>query len=220
MKKVLFFCLFAFAVTTNALNLAPAVKEVKSKKVVGRSDIFAAVLAIVNTNYNELPKIYYDLKKNKKAVGASDCIKKFIVLDKLDGLEQERVIAILIKLLKIAKNVFERNSDDAICGICEKKGIDVLWFSKNSFGVHRECYFKLKDIDEKFTAEMRQKFNYDNREINFANSVMMGAVRKKCGCSIAKYIKSHSLKEFNELYTSVGGKALNEYYKSYLADLI
>lgn len=96
------------------------------------------------------------------------------------------------------------------CGICEKKGAEVLWFSPYSQRAHAKCLKIIEPSEETLALVLNVVFKnaQDYRAQNSAHIRAIKAVREACGSkTILKYQKEYGAEALFKLFNTLGIKA-------------
>lgn len=100
------------------------------------------------------------------------------------------------------------------CGICEKEGAEVFWFSPYSRCAHAKC-FKMIDVAESALIQniddtFKKSTNPGKR--NNAHIHAIQAVRAACGQdTILAYLEKNGSTALTNLFNTVGIEAVNQY---------
>lgn len=93
------------------------------------------------------------------------------------------------------------------CGICEKTGAEVFWFSPFSRGAHSVCYGTIKNIEADLIAKINAIFE-DTGNRNMAHVRAIGAVKKELGgVSIKTFLEVNGAEKLKSIFDSSGLKA-------------
>lgn len=98
------------------------------------------------------------------------------------------------------------------CGVCEKSGGDVFWFSLGSHCAHSVCYSEIKAIEADLIATIGSIFK-ENGDRNMAHLAAIRAVKKELGSvSIKKFLEKNGAERLKSIFDSVGIAAARAYY--------
>jgi homoserine trans-succinylase len=90
------------------------------------------------------------------------------------------------------------------CGVCEKSGAEVFWFSHISHFAHTVCYQTIKDVEADLNAKINSLYK-DNQDRNNAHVKAIRAVKKELGTvSIKTYLETNGAKNLKLIFDSVG----------------
>jgi hypothetical protein len=90
------------------------------------------------------------------------------------------------------------------CGICEKKGADILWFSPFSRGAHSVCFGTIKNVEADLMNKIDIVFK-ENIDRNMAHIRAVRAVQQELGnISLKKYLETQGVDQLKSLFDSVG----------------
>lgn len=104
---------------------------------------------------------------------------------------------------KMANDIRRMYSEEG-CGICEKKGADVFWFSQFSRGAHTKCYQDIQSISEKLLKAIDGTYK-DNHQKVMAHIRAIGGIRRACGSdSISAYLEKNGHDALQRLFDTVG----------------
>lgn len=100
------------------------------------------------------------------------------------------------------------------CGICEKKGAEVFWFSPFSRCAHAKCVKTIKKTESRLTKSIDLLFKNekDYRHHNNAHIMAVKAVRQACGSdTILTYLEKNDEYALAHLFNTVGTEAVVRY---------
>lgn len=101
------------------------------------------------------------------------------------------------------------------CGVCEKSGADVCWFSPISRCAHSVCYGEIKTIEADLITTINSVFE-DNSDRNMAHVAATRAVRKELGgVSIKTFLDANGASRLKSIFDSVGVDAVKTYSSKY-----
>jgi len=115
-------------------------------------------------------------------------------------------------LISLVKRMYENEG----CGICEKKGAEVFWFSPYSRGAHAKCFKIIENIenkliqtiDEVFKDKATESERAKNLSCNMAHVRAIKAVRAACGSeTILSYLEKNGTEKLTKLFDTVGIEA-------------
>lgn len=95
------------------------------------------------------------------------------------------------------------------CGICEKKGAEVFWFSPYSRCAHAKCVKQIEAAESTLIKKIDSLFKKDNYgEQNISHIRAIKAVRKACGSeTILSYMEKNGVEALKNLFDTVGVEA-------------
>jgi hypothetical protein len=96
------------------------------------------------------------------------------------------------------------------CGVCEKPGAEVFWFSPFSRGAHASCVKLINGSERELVQRLEWAFYKPNDHLGFntAHVLAVGAVRKETGSdSLLSFLEKHGSQALKKLFTTVGAKA-------------
>ena len=107
--------------------------------------------------------------------------------------------------------------DEEGCGVCEKTGSEVIWFSDYSRCAHKRCYDWIKAADSALMAEVAKLFKGKvadqgsfNQFLNHSHRVAIEAVREKCGAeTVLGYLEKNGIAALAKLFIEVGLPAVS-----------
>ncbi len=100
------------------------------------------------------------------------------------------------------------------CGICEKKGAEVFWFSIYSRCAHAKCVVKIRPAETQLLATIDKLFECEvNRgPHNFAHMVAIKAIKRALGPgSLETHLEKQGEKVVTEVFNTVGIEAAKRY---------
>jgi len=93
------------------------------------------------------------------------------------------------------------------CGVCEKPGAEVFWFSPVSRCAHSVCYGTIKNIEAYLITRINTIFEGTGAR-NMAHVRAIGAVRKELGgVSIKTFLETNGAEKLKSIFDSSGLKA-------------
>jgi hypothetical protein len=93
------------------------------------------------------------------------------------------------------------------CGICEKPGAQVFWFSPTSLCAHSVCYGKIEHIEADLISKIHDFFE-TARDRNLAHVRAIRAVRKELGgVSMKTFLETHGAEKLKAIFDSSGAAA-------------
>lgn len=94
------------------------------------------------------------------------------------------------------------------CGVCEKTGAEVFWFSPVSRCAHSVCYGTIKNIEADLIAKINTIFK-DTGHRNVAHARAIRAVREELGgVSIKTFLETNGAEQLKSIFDSSGLKAI------------
>ena len=99
------------------------------------------------------------------------------------------------------------------CGVCEKEGAEVFWFSPYSRCAHARCFKIIEPATSTLYLTIDDLFNgAKHGEHNDAHIKAIKAVRSACGSdTIMSYLEKNGLDALKNLFNTVGVKAVKQY---------
>lgn len=93
------------------------------------------------------------------------------------------------------------------CGICEKEGAEVWWFSHFSRCAHSVCFGTIKNIEADLMNKIGLVFK-NNSDRHMAHIRAVQAVKKEIGnVSLKTYVETQGANKLKSLFDSVGRMA-------------
>ena len=90
------------------------------------------------------------------------------------------------------------------CGICEKQGAEVFWFSRFSRCAHTVCFKDIENIEADLIAKIETIFD-DTSDRNMAHIRAVEAVKKVLGpVSIKTFLETEGATKLKLKFNSVG----------------
>ena len=107
--------------------------------------------------------------------------------------------------------------DEEGCGVCEKTGSEVIWFSDYSRCAHKRCFEWIKTADSALMAEVAKLFKGKvgdrgsfNQFLNHSHRLAMEAVREKCNPeTVMTYSEKNGIEALTKLFIEVGLPAVS-----------
>jgi hypothetical protein len=121
------------------------------------------------------------------------------------------------KACSVTNSIFQEEG----CGICEKKGAEVFWFSPYSRSAHAKCFEKIQAAERPAVSLVEHMFQYvkekeepalrDGLVFNTAHIELIKRVRGACGAeTISSYLEKHGDKELANLFRQAALKVADE----------
>lgn len=93
------------------------------------------------------------------------------------------------------------------CGVCEKPGVEVFWFSPVSRCAHSVCYGIINKIEADLITKINTIFK-DHGDRNMAHVRAIRAVRKELGgASIKTFLETNGAEKLKYIFDSSGLRA-------------
>jgi len=109
-------------------------------------------------------------------------------------------------------NLIEAMYDKEGCGICGKRGAEVVWFSSNSGGAHKACYNQIKAIEILVGEKIEERFPDSRFNRNLAREAANTAVQNHLkNVTIKQYLDEHGAKKLKKIFDTIGVAAVNSF---------
>lgn len=103
----------------------------------------------------------------------------------------------------------KKQYDSEGCGVCEKTGAEVFWFSRYSRGAHAKCFKLVEKSEQKLTNTIDEMFKGTKHgERNVAHIRAVQAVRLACASkTIMSFLEKNGVEALTRLFDTVGIEA-------------
>lgn len=96
-----------------------------------------------------------------------------------------------------------------ICGICEKKGVEVFWFNPLSMGAHSKCVQVIQPSEKKLIKTIHDLFKDDLVLKLIAHVEAIKVVKRLCAPeTLSKYIQKNGPEDLTRLFDVFGVAAV------------
>ena len=100
--------------------------------------------------------------------------------------------------------------DSQICGICQKPGPEIFWFSHHSTSVHRNCYNLIKIAEDDSTKTIIESFH--QQDWHKIRLFLHNKVEEACGGNtILDFVTKNGKDALKKIYDDVANTSLKDY---------